>query len=306
MMDNAAQEPCWIAVDWGTTRLRVWAMGCDGAVIGEQNSDRGMSSLERSQYAPVLKAMVGDLAPDRPDIPIVACGMVGSRQGWAEAGYIAVPCPPPGLSQAVKPADAHLSVHILAGVKQLDPPDVMRGEETQIAGYLRQRPDFDGVICLPGTHAKWVHVRGGEIVRFQSYMTGELYALLSQRSVLRPGMATSGWDNEAFLTGVDDAMARPVEFSGQLFALRASTLIGGMGPEAARSRLSGLLIGLELAAARPCWQGREVIIIGRNDLARLYMAGLRAHGSSPAIVQSADMALAGLTAAFEKLTETIT
>jgi len=297
---------CWIAVDWGTTHLRIWALGKDGEIIAKRNSDRGMSKLERSEFEPALWALISDLMPVDRDIPIIACGMVGSRQGWIDAGYVATPCAPPNISRAATPADTKLMMHILPGIKQMEPADVMRGEETQIAGYLREQPDFDGVICLPGTHTKWVHVSAGQIVSFQTYMTGEMYSLLSEKSVLQHSMVSDGWDADAFAAAISDAVARPAAFTAQLFRLRASSLISGMPPQTARARLSGLLIGLELVAARAYWLGRNVTIVGRNDLAQLYLAGLQSQGLSPEIANCDDMALCGLTAAYETLTEAVT
>ncbi len=295
----------WIAVDWGTTHLRVWAIGHDGQVIAGRNSDRGMAKLDRSEFEPAIRALIADWIPADRDIPIIACGMVGSRQGWAEAEYIATPCAPPGVTHLARPANTTLSVHILAGIKQVNPADVMRGEETQIAGYLRQQPDFDGVICLPGTHTKWVRVSAGKVVRFQTFMTGELFGLLSEKSVLHQSVATSGWDSSAFLQAVDDAVAQPASMAAELFRLRASSLIDAMPPQKARARLSGLLIGLELAAARPIWRDIKVTIVGRNDLAHLYQAGLEARGVSPEIAVCEDMALAGLIAAYETWTMSV-
>ncbi len=296
----------WIAVDWGTTHLRVWAVGKDGQVIARRNSDRGMSKLEQSQFEPALIALISDLMPADRDIAIIACGMVGSRQGWTDAGYVAAPCAPLNVAHAATPDSTRLLLHILPGIKQTKPADVMRGEETQIAGFLRKQPGFDGVVCLPGTHSKWVHVSAGEIVSFQTFMTGELYSLLSYGSVLRHSMVTDGWDDEAFATAISDAGAHPAAFSAQLFRLRASSLINDTPPETVRARLSGLLIGLELKAARPYWLGRNVAVVGRNDLAQLYMVGLRAQGLSPQIADYEDMALLGLTAAYEALAEATT
>ncbi|MEO0743952.1 MAG: 2-dehydro-3-deoxygalactonokinase, partial [Pseudomonadota bacterium] len=155
-------DVAWIAVDWGTSHLRAWLMARDGAVLDRRSSDDGMGGLARDGFAPALHALVGDALP----APVLACGMVGSRQGWAEAPYAAVPCAPPTIHAAVTVPGA--DVRILPGVKQDSPADVMRGEETQIAGFLARTPGFDGVICLPGTHTKWAHISAGEIVSFRT------------------------------------------------------------------------------------------------------------------------------------------
>ena len=284
----------WIAVDWGTSHLRAWLMGRDGSVVERRQSDAGMGTLDRDGFEPALRALVGDALP----VPVLACGMVGSRQGWAEAPYASVPCRPPGAGEAVQVPGTE--VRILPGVKQARPADVMRGEETQIAGYLAVNPGFDGVICLPGTHTKWVHVSAGEIVSFRTAMTGEMFALLSTRSVLRHSMGT-GWDMASFNDGVDQAISRPEALAAALFSLRAEGLLDGLDPDAARARLSGLLIGAELAAMRPYWLGRQVALIGAASLSRAYADALALQAVPCHSAGAEDMTLAGLTAAWAQI-----
>jgi len=284
----------WIAVDWGTSHLRAWLMGRDGSVVERRQSDAGMGTLDRDGFEPALRALVGDALP----VPVLACGMVGSRQGWAEAPYSSVPCPPPGAGEAVHVPGTE--VRILPGVKQARPADVMRGEETQIAGYLAVNPGFDGVVCLPGTHTKWVHVSAGEIVSFRTAMTGEIFALLSTQSVLRHSMGT-GWDAASFNEGVDQAISRPEALAAALFSLRAEGLLEGLNPDAARARLSGLLIGAELAAMRPYWLGQQVALIGAPSLSRAYADALALQAVPCHSAGVEEMTLAGLTAAWTQI-----
>ncbi|MBS8227355.1 2-dehydro-3-deoxygalactonokinase, partial [Vannielia litorea] len=190
-----------------------------------------------------------------------------------------------------------LTVRILPGLSQSDPADVMRGEETQIAGFLAGSPDFDGILCLPGTHSKWAHVSAGEIVSFRTFMTGELFSLLSSQSVLRHSLHGEGWDEAAFLDAVPEAMSRPERLASALFSLRAAALLSDLPPAVARARLSGLLIGLELAAARPYWLGQRVALIGGPLLTQPYAAALSAQGVTPETRDGENLALAGLTAA---------
>lgn len=304
-MSAAINHPDWIAVDWGTSHLRLWKMARSGAVLGRLDSDQGMGKLAPEAFEPVLLDLLkGDL-PAEGHLSVVCCGMVGSRQGWAEAGYLAVPTAPPGIAQAtyVHCHGGRLSVHILPGLSQQAPADVMRGEETQIAGYLHDQPDFDGVLCLPGTHCKWAHVSAGEVVSFRTFMTGELFALLSGQSVLRHSVAAKGFDGAAFGNAVAQAISSPHALAGDLFALRAEALVAGLDPIVARSRLSGLLIGAELAAARHYWLGRDIVIIGESDLARAYDAALSAQGVAPRLVNAEEMTLNGLRAAYAQLRE---
>ena len=285
----------WVAADWGTTRLRAWRMQ-GAAPVDQAESGDGMGTLDPAEFEPALLRLIEPwLRAGRIDV--VACGMVGARQGWVEAPYAAVPCRPLSAPFAQPPAeDSRLRVRIVPGLRQDDPADVMRGEETQIAGYLDLRPDFDGILCLPGSHTKWAEVSAGEVVSFRTYMTGELFAALRGHTVLRHSLG-DGWDDGAFAEAVSDAMSRPEALAQRLFGLRAQGLLHGLDPGAANARLSGLLLGIELAAARPYWLGREVAIIGDAALARRYEAALTAQGLSPTLAPADRTTLAGLGAA---------
>ena len=291
----------WIAVDWGTSNMRAWAIR-DGAGLATGQSDKGMGALAPSEFeAGLLEVIEPWLGRNR--IPLVACGMVGAKQGWCEAPYAKVPCPPVGRG-AVRPevTDGRIDVAILPGLSQGDPADVMRGEETQIAGYLAKDPDFDGVLCLPGTHTKWVQISAGEVVSFRTFMTGELFALISKQSVLRHSVG-EGWDAAAFEAAVTDAMSRPEAMANRLFTLRAEGLLADLGTGAATARLSGLLIGAELAAARPYWLGQKIVLIGAPGLAAHYATALALQGVSAETANATDTTLAGLTAAYARLKE---
>ena len=290
----------WIAVDWGTTNLRVWSVGADGQVSAPLSSDKGMGQLPPEAFEGALLELIEPLLADCRVTPVIACGMVGARQGWAEAPYASVPCTPPGAAEAIQPPtqDPRIAVHILPGVMQSDPPDVMRGEETQIAGFLAAEPDFDGILCLPGTHTKWVQISAGEIVSFRTVMTGELFALLSGQSVLRHSVQSDDWDDDAFEAALNDAMTSPQHLTTRLFGLRAGSLLAGLAPDTARARLSGLLLGLELAGTRPYWLGQRVAIIGDGALAQRYETALGIVGAMVEVTDGAGLTLAGLTRAY--------
>lgn len=289
----------WVAVDWGTSNLRVWIMDAAGEVLAELTSDQGMSGLEPDAFEPVLLELLQPYLGDAP-LPVICCGMVGAKQGWTEAPYVAVPAAPPGANGAVraKTRDPRLEVYIVPGMKQAKPADVMRGEETQIAGFLAEEPEFFGTLCLPGTHTKWVQVSAGEVVSFRTFMTGELFSMLSQSSVLRHGMQTEGWSQEGFDRGVADGLASPEQISGRLFSLRAEGLLNDLHPSEAKARLSGLLIGIELAGARGYWLGQDVALIGSADLTALYAQALGAQGVPVRDRPAQEMGLSGLKSAY--------
>lgn len=291
------QKPDWIAVDWGTSNMRIWAMSASGTVLGEARSDKGMGSLAPDQFEAALRDVIG--AWDHAGVPIIACGMVGAKQGWIEAPYAAVPCP--ATPEEFSTPDAgDLDVHIIAGLSQADPADVMRGEETQIAGFLARNKNWDGVICLPGTHTKWAHISADEVVSFQTFMTGDLFAAISGNTVLKHSVNSEDWDNDAFDGGVADAMARPERLAARLFSLRAEGLLNGMQNGTAKARLSGLLIGAELAGAKPYWLGQKIAVIGAGGLSALYVRALAAQSAPATQVKGDAITLAGLTAAYKR------
>jgi len=296
-MNAARTDTNWIAVDWGTSNLRAWAMDAGDQPVAEAASAAGMATLDRAGFEPALIALVADwLAPGRVTQAII-CGMAGSRQGWVEAPYAAVPAAPSLAAVRAPMRDRRLDVHILPGLSQSRPADVMRGEETQIAGLIAREPRFDGVACLPGTHSKWVHVSAGEVVSFTTAMTGEMFALLANRSVLRHSVAAGGWSAEDFAQAVEETLARPERLATAFFAIRAAALLEGLAPERARARLSGLLIGAELAATRAHWLGRAVVLIGSEGLAGAYAEALALCGVAARRLDATAMTLAGLAAA---------
>lgn len=292
----------WFAVDWGTTNLRIWAFDENDTVIDHLTSDRGMNVLGPDDFEPALLDLIAPLLGPAP-ATVICCGMVGAKQGWAEAPYIAVPCNPPDGRAALPVAskDTRLDVRILPGVVQSTPADVMRGEETQIAGYLAQDPEFFGTLCLPGTHTKWAQISACEIVSFRTFMSGELFALLGKQSVLRHGIDTEGWSEPDFLDAVSDAMSTPAQLASRLFGLRADGLVNGLSAQAANARLSGYLIGLELAGTKPYWLGQDIILIGEPDLCGLYSRALAAQSVASRTVLGGDMTLAGLRSAYRTM-----
>lgn len=296
----------WIAVDWGTSALRVWAIGRDGDVLTRASSQEGMGTLAPDGYEPALLRLVGDWLPERPDrpLPVVVCGMAGARQGWAEAAYRTVPCTPVagGGATSVATRDPRLAVVIVPGLCQTDPPDVMRGEEVQLAGLIARLGTVDATACMPGTHSKWAQIEGGRIAAFTTVMTGELFALLATHSVLRHSVGVAGESRDAFLGGVADMLSNPGRLTASLFSIRAASLLTSTAPEASRSRLSGLLIGAELAAMRERWEGRRVHLIGSGSLAAAYAVALEGIGGAPIVEDAEALTLAGLRLARQAMT----
>lgn len=284
----------WIAVDWGTSRLRAWAM--EGrSVLAEATSEDGMGGLDGDQFEPALLRLVAPWLGNAVT-PVLACGMVGARQGWQEAPYRMIPCTPvaQGETLRVLTSDPRLDVQIIAGLAQADPADVMRGEEVQIAGFLGLEPDFDGVLLLPGTHSKHVRVAGGCVTGFVTHMTGEMFNLISVQTILKHSLAEGPHDADAFARGVGIGGAG--QALGRLFSLRAEGLVGSADPVAARATLSGMLIGAELAGLKAdC----PVTVIGSGPLCALYLAALGQIGIPATGHNGGDLVRRGLTELYE-------
>lgn len=249
-------------------------MDGDGQVLDQRRSGQGMIRCkDAAAFQATLDQHLQSMRCGH-DVPVIACGMVGARQGWIEAPYMDAGEPLERLAlHAVRAPHPDRLVLILPGVAQGDPlaPDVMRGEETLILGML------DGTAALigqPGTHSKWVEIDGEAILRFATHMTGELFALLSCHSTLASLLqADAAIDPEgsAFATGVDRALADPAILP-RLFALRAGGLLGMTDPDAAAASLSGLLIGAEIACLPK--EGRKVRLLAAGPAAALYAAAL--------------------------------
>ena len=154
----------WIAVDWGTTHMRAWAIDMSGDVLAYSESDEGMKDLQQNEFEPVLLRLIENWIDNEKVTPVIVCGMVGARQGWVETPYQKTPCVPININQLTiaSTKDSRIQVNLVPGVMQHKPADIMRGEETQIAGFLKSKPDFDGIVCLPGTHVKWVKIIKGK------------------------------------------------------------------------------------------------------------------------------------------------
>lgn len=312
MSDAVRKRLTWVAVDWGSSNLRAWAMDDRGNVLAQGGSDKGMLSLASEGYEPALLETIGGWLPASGRVPVWICGMAGARQGWREAAYLPVPARLDDLARgAVAPAvhDPRLDVRLLPGLCQHGDSagrafDVMRGEETQLAGLVARQPGHSGVVCLPGTHAKWAWLENGAVTRFATHLTGELYRLLASQSVLKHSVAdaelTEPGCREAFVAAVREASDEPGRFGQRLFGLRAADLLDDSLPagEARRARLgarlSGLAIGLELAGMRHELPGAPITLVGSEALCTRYALALEAIGHATRRLDGETAVLAGL------------
>jgi len=278
------------AVDWGTTSFRLWVLTEDGVVLDERRSNDGLLSIE-GRFESVLEDHL--IASNVPTgVPVVICGMAGSRNGWREAAYLNTPCSLAEVSDAAMRIEGiDRDVRILPGIAQAEPADVMRGEETQLLGL-----GADGTICLPGTHSKWVTIRDGRLEKFSTWMTGELFSLLSTHSLLAADVAGCVSPDEAFFAGLNRTLDEPEALTNALFGLRANALLGQGGGEA--SKLSGMLIGSELVGVGPV---EHVTLIGDDGLGDLYAAAFDAMGTRFTRVDATTTTQAGLLRAAQEI-----
>ncbi len=288
-------------VDWGTSNLRIWLVDSQGVVLGERQSPEGMGSLDKAAYPAVLEGHLSALgAPS--DLPVVVAGMAGARTGWREAPYVETPAPLVGLFQhAVQPEGVSRPVYILPGVCQREGGayDVMRGEETQLAGALEQGLD-NALFCLPGTHSKWALVEDGQVRRFSTVMTGELFNLISRQSILRLSVPEDGdaeADPEIFDAAVAQALEPGFALTSVLFSIRAEGLLAPDAKINPAARLSGLLIGAEIAAIRDDLQRHgKAYLIGTGKLTRLYARAITKAGGEPVMLDGGLLVRRGLLA----------
>jgi 2-dehydro-3-deoxygalactonokinase len=289
-----------VALDWGTSNLRAYLMSADGAVVETRHAARGIlhlpASPEAGGFEQAFAEIAGDWVRSDPKLPVVAAGMVGSAQGWIEAPYVRAPADVRTLAaHGVRVASGvGPDVLIAPGVIFDAPdrtPDVMRGEEIKIAGALAAEPSRGerAWFVLPGTHSKWVFVEQRRIVSFATYMTGELYAVLREHSILGR-LTTESADAGAAALGFEKGLeaartSSPGDLGHQLFAVRTLGLTGRLPRNALAEYLSGLLVGNEivsaLAASRATHDaGAPLILLGDAALCQRYARALEVFGAA--------------------------
>jgi 2-dehydro-3-deoxygalactonokinase len=283
-----------IALDWGTSSLRAYLLGEAGCVLAQVSTSYGIQHLPapggRLGFEQAFKSVAGAWLRQWPNLPVVACGMVGSQQGWCEVPYAHCPVDLRALVKDAQRVDTGLNctVWIVPGARCESvgsPPDLMRGEETQIIGALLQQPQLNAGVTfvLPGTHSKWASIRDGQLVNFQTYMTGELYAMLRGYSTLgrlMPSGDQAAQGNEqsqlaAFKVGLDAARTNPLDaLSHKLFGVRTLALMQRLTADVLSEYLSGLLIGHELLSGAVDTE-RPLVLVGDMALCQRYVSALK-------------------------------
>jgi 2-dehydro-3-deoxygalactonokinase len=280
----------YIAVDWGTTHRRAYRIDAGGNRVDEFEDDQGVLSVASGGFP----AALAEIRQRLGDLPLLLAGMIGSNRGWVEAPY--VPCPA-GIDELVK-ALVHQSEReaIVPGVSTIGQgrADVMRGEEVQLLGAVAAglvAPD--ALVCHPGTHNKWAMLRAGKIHIFGTVMTGELFSLLKEHSILADLLQGPVEVNDAFKRGVRHAIDHQT-LPAALFGVRAGVLLGQTKKEDAPSYTSGLLIGTDVGIGLTWPASAQVTIIGRPELTRLYAAAINEAGRDATELDGEQCFLAGI------------
>lgn len=292
-----------VAVEWDATNLRAYAVNTAGAVMGTINIERGIQG-SGGRFEQTLGEALSALRSSTDDghAPVLMAGMIGSRQGWIEAPYVTAPCDAAMLAAQLTDVASQLGrpVKIVPGVVDFSgaSPDVMRGEETQLIGLHAATGFATGLVCMPGTHCKWVRMEGGRIVGLRTYMTGEAFKLFAEQSMLARLMEPNGTEDADDWTAFDvgfASAARPGHLLNQLFAVRTDGLFGRRDPRTLKSYLSGLLVGHELGAVEPRPEtGNPLVLVGDGQLTARYQRGLDLAGA-PYVMAPEDIFLSGLT-----------
>ena len=287
-----------LACDWGTTNLRAWTLDAVGAVVAQADFPLGISKLgpgeAHARFEKDVRPALG-----AQGLPAILCGMVGSNLGWAPAPYVDCPA---GFADLVRAAiQVAPDIRIVPGLRCTGitgAPDVMRGEETQVMGWLAQHPERQRgrhLICHPGTHAKWAVVEEGRVTRFVTAMTGEIFAVLTRHSILKSEAPAN--NQGAFDAGLA-AAADGSALVARLFSARSRVAVGDAKADTTPSYLSGLLIGAEIASL-PQLLGRKdepIILLGDATLCDLYRRALERRGMTSESFDGGASAIAGLLA----------
>ena len=279
-----------IAVDWGTTNRRAYLLDASGRCTQEFEDGKGILSVESGGFPAAVAEIRGRLG----DYPLLMAGMIGSNRGWVEAPYVPCPAGLPELAARLQWV-VHDRIAIVPGVSfdAGDAADVMRGEEVQILGaFAEGMVPPSALICHPGTHNKWIRLEDGRITSFRTVMTGEMFNLLKEHSILADLLDQPAAADQAFEEGVRRGLAND-DLTAELFSIRARVLLGKAPRERAASYTSGLLIGTDLRIGLRSAPAGEIIVMGRPELTGLFSTGLAIAGRSARIVDGEEAFLAG-------------
>jgi 2-dehydro-3-deoxygalactonokinase len=283
-----------VAVDWGSTNRRIYHIAADGRIVSRSADGRGLHAI--TDFPTEIDRLRSDIGA----LPLLLAGTIGSNRGWVEVPY--VPAPARLADIAVGVLQVADGVAIVPGVSVADAlrPDVMRGEEVQVLGALALGLIGDGLVCLPGTHSKWVVVSDGAIASIRTVMTGDIFAALQSASVLADLLVDAPACDAVFALGVDHGLESN-DLTAELFTTRARVLTAGMTRADAASRISGLLIGTDVRIGLGHGRADAVPLIGASGLCERFALALRRAGREAIIIDGDTAFVAGASAIMKEL-----
>lgn len=301
-------QPAFIAIDWGTSNARFSLVAADASLI-DHRSGPGIGQLDGSRnIEQACFDNIGEWLSASPNVPVIMTGMVGSNIGWRVTEYVPTPARLDDLLSGLIRFEARgfkfLIVPGLATTRCDNLADVMRGEEVQVFGVDDRS---DRILCLPGTHSKWVRTQNGQIANFHTALTGELLDLIGKHSILlnpkRPVKAAVGTD---FIQGVQVARAAAAGLESLLFTVRSTQITGELQAREADSFLAGLAVGCEIKSAialldTPGSKITSVELVGSGHLTDLYATALNEFDISSQQHDGDQAALIGLFKLYQKM-----
>ena len=296
-----------ISCDWGTSRFRLRLVDRQRQqILAEHATDEGVQNLiaphsEKEERRKLLETVLDrGLAAlgvrSNLDIPVVISGMASSTLGWQSLPYASLPAPIDGSTlRFVDFLHAGRKVRLVSGLQAAS--DVMRGEETELIGLFaspcRLPLTDDSIVVMPGSHSKHVRLRAGQIVGFTTYLTGELYGLLSQKSTLE--VPQDGiFDPDTFVAGARSSKAQGL--SAALFQTRARAVLGRLHAKHSGAFLSGVLVGGEIGALAGT-DASVIVLVAGDQLATQYVLALNELLPGAPLVQISPDELAAATVA---------
>lgn len=297
-------DAAFIAGDWGTTNLRLVLADAEGHAIASANGPGAAQAQAR--FPAVFDELTCAWQRRHGDLPAVLCGMVGSTIGWTNVPYVPCPAPPRQIAHRMARIEGR-NVFIAPGLmcrNRFGAPDVMRGEETQILGALQSTPSLQSgrhLLCLPGTHTKWVVLQDGVVREFLTSVTGELFAVLNDHSVLVRAEGSHNSPGSAFEAAMTHVRQHPeAALSQVLFECRSRQVLGELARDEAPGFLSGLIIGQDVLAAVRAFadvlrSANGITVVANSRLTNLYARTCAALDIGMGAVDGADASLAGLT-----------
>ena len=288
----------WIAIDWGTTNFRAWIIK-NNKILKEINRPHGIKNIPNKNFEDILNKNIKIPKKNNRKIKIISCGMIGSKQGWLDTGYEKNLNLTKNNLVKVKTKNKNIDFYIVKGLSQKQPYDVIRGEETQILGYLESDKKFSGFICLPGTHSKWIKITKGKLINFKTYMTGELFEIISRNSILKHSINDKKINLKIFKNSVLLSQKKYFNLFEYLFEFRSRSLLTKK-KYYPKSELLAYLIGNEIKSNINELRNFKVIIIGSDFNSKLYSQAMQILKIDNKIINSKNITINGLRILFNK------